>query len=146
MEIDLNGAPNTDMQEVIINIAVADLNGDFLELNNFIQDADEEVSHLIEQNPGFGPNNPLDNQEQQNQQQPFGDIPHLNLPIEPMIVEEVPLHMLMDEDDFDQDELEDQDEPEDQQLGNATDNVINVGAVLLRGEPSADPVLLQRFS
>lgn len=63
MEIDLNGAPNPDMQEVIINLAVADLNGDFLELNNFIQDADEEVIHLIEQNPGFGPNNPLDNQE-----------------------------------------------------------------------------------
>lgn len=60
MEIDLNDAPNPDMQEVIINIVVAlgVGNGDFLELNDLMQNANEEVIQLIGQDPGFDLNDP----------------------------------------------------------------------------------------
>jgi len=53
MEIDLNmDLPNPDMQEVIINPAAAPgaLNGDILELNDLLQEADqvEEVIQPVE--------------------------------------------------------------------------------------------------
>lgn len=62
MEIDLNmDLPNPDMQEVIINPAAAPgaLNGDILELNDLLQEADqvEEVIQPVE-NPGLNLNDP----------------------------------------------------------------------------------------
>jgi hypothetical protein len=60
--------------------------------------------------------------------------------------------MLMDEADFEQDELEKEEEPEeeeeleDQQQENGVGNLLNVGTVRIREEPLADPVLLQRLS
>jgi len=53
MKIDLNvGLPKMDMQEVIINPAAAPdaMNEGFLELNDLMQEANEEVIKLATQN------------------------------------------------------------------------------------------------
>jgi translation elongation factor P/translation initiation factor 5A len=53
-----------------------------------------------------------------------------------MIDEEIPLHMLMDEEDFDQAEADVQ------QSENTANNLLNVGVVLIRDEQSTEPVFL----
>lgn len=97
MEIDLNDAPINDMQEVIFN-TVAPLGageGDFLEIIDLAQNVAEEVIQPVQQVQGVDLNDP----PQQILQQNIDDmgIPHLNLPIEPIIDdEEIPFDMLMD--------------------------------------------------
>ena len=62
MEIDLNLDLNPDMQEVIIHPAVVApgaMNGDFLELNGFLQEAEEEEEAIQPvEHPGLNLNDP----------------------------------------------------------------------------------------
>jgi hypothetical protein len=85
------------MQEVIINptIALEAQNGEFLEINDFLQEADEEVIQIIRQNLDFNLNGPLAPPEEPLHADIL-QVPHVNHPIEPMIDEEIPLHMLVD--------------------------------------------------
>jgi hypothetical protein len=141
MEIDLNNAlPDDDMQEVIIHpVAVPEvLNG---EVNDLAQNAVEEAMQMAEHNPVLDLNNLPVVQDLAafiGQDQPQMQFPHL--PIEPVIDEEdeIPLHMLLDGNDSDQEE--------DQHADGAPNYVLNVGTVLLREKTFADPVLLQRQS
>lgn len=145
MGIDLNvGLPNMDMQEVIINPAAAPdaMNEGFLELNNLMQEADEEVIQLAAQNHGFNLNDlPAETVQQQVNEEVH--IPHVNLSIEPVIddsYEEIPYHMLLNENEQDSED----DENEEQTIENAENHVMQIGAVLLRNETSVDPILLHK--
>lgn len=160
-EIDLNNPANPNMQEVIINPVEAPgaSNGGFLELNDLNQNATVEVIQIVGQNPRLDLNAPVVNLEQHQPPDDLG-IPHLDLPIELVIDdEEIPLDMLMDEADFEQEnaeeegEEEEEEEPEeedeemdDQILENDENNLLNVGAVVIRDEHTTDPVLLQRIN
>lgn len=150
MEIVLNDAPNDDMHEVIINPLMAPDagNGGLLELND-LQNIKEEVIQPGGQDLGFDLNAaPLAIQVQH-----LVDdlqIPHLNLPIEPVIDdEEIPFDMLMDEADFEAEAEENEqaedaaaaDGPEDHHWGLGGNNVLNVGAVLIRDQPPLDSAL-----
>lgn len=75
----------------------------------------------------------------QEQLQAAEDIQFPHLTIETLIddeEDEIPLQMLLDGPDSDQEV--------DQVIGNAANNVRNVGAVLLREEPFPNPVFLQK--
>lgn len=139
MEIDLN-APNLDMQEVIINpiAAAGDGAGDFIEINDFIQNAivEEEVIQLEQQMP----DQPI-NLVQMAMQELNQPIPNLNLPIDHMIddEEEIPLGQLLDE--F----MPEDHGAFDEDLEPAMNQVLNVDAVLLREELVPDPVLTQKL-
>lgn len=100
MEIDLNvGLPNMGMQEVIINPAAAPdaMNEGFPELNDLMQGAGEEVIQVAQNfNLNDLPAEPIPVQQQVNNED---QIPHVNLPIDPVIDDsddEIPLHMLLD--------------------------------------------------
>lgn len=149
MEIDLNAnLPNMDMQEVIINpVNIPDaVNEGFLELNDLIQEADEEVIQLAAQNPSIDLNDPPAEPVLQ-QQLEKAEIPHVDLPIEPVIhdeEDEIPYHMLLDENvpNSEEDNSENYDS-EEHPLDIAGNHVLHVGAVLLRNETMADPVLFR---
>lgn len=121
------------------------LNGDFLELNDFMHDVEEEVIQVVGQNPSFDLNNLPVNQENvppanQEQFQFAEEMQFSHLPIEPMIDDEIPLHMLMDGNELDQEE----DQEVDQQMDNAANNILNAGTALIRGESLADPVFFAK--
>jgi hypothetical protein len=141
MEIDLNNIlENPDMQEVIIHPAIATdtING------GFVHEANEVAIQNFGQNLGLDLNDPPKNQANGNdvdqaQANEEVDFPHLNFPIQPLIDEEILHDLLMNDlDDFDQEM------PENNQLDEAADNVLNVGTVIIRDEHLADPVFLQR--
>jgi hypothetical protein len=128
------------MQEVIIHPAIATdtING------GFVHEANEVAIQNFGQNLGLDLNDPPKNQANGNdvdqaQANEEVDFPHLNFPIQPLIDEEILHDLLMNDlDDFDQEM------PENNQLDEAADNVLNVGTVIIRDEHLADPVFLQR--
>lgn len=156
MEIDLNDAPDPDMQEVIINPVAAPEadDGAFLHMNDHLQNDNVEVVELVGQDPGLNLNNPPQIILQQHLN--LLQFPHLNHPIEPVIDdEEIPLDMPMDENDFNQDKSEEeegeveepaeQDGLEDLNLDNGA-CMLQIGRVLLRKDFPSDPSIVQRLN
>lgn len=139
MEIDLN-APNPDMQEVIFNpIVPPDAGaGDFLELNDLIQNAEVEEEVIQPPVPPVPPVNQIQ-LALQDLQQP---IPNLNLPIDHVIddEDEIPMNQLLDV--FVEEE---QGAPE-EEMDPDLNAVLNVGSVMIRDELGFDPVLAQRLN
>lgn len=97
MEIDLNNEPVIDNpQEVIINPLHASevQNGEFLEINDLMAEEEEEIIQSMAQNPGCEidlnalPAGPI--------AQEVVEVPPIVLPQEPLVDEEIPLHMLID--------------------------------------------------
>lgn len=79
--------------------------------------------------------------------QPFQDhheIPHLNFPIEPMIDEEIPLHLVMNENPLSDEEDNDLPEENNDQE-NDGNGILNVGAVIIRDEFITNPAGLIEF-